>query len=211
MDNITLRSISQNDLDSIVEIHLNAFSDRALAGLGREAVRRYYEWQLQGPHEAIALGIYQDEKLAGFCFGGVFHGSLSGYLQRNKWFLTWRVLTHPWLITAPFFRERISLAWNVLTHHSNSAISQRVIPKKSFGILAIAIDSQIQGAGLGKRLMAETEKIAIGRDFSHMHLTVDINNIQAITFYQNLKWQKLPASDGMWHGAMAKHLERFYE
>ncbi len=212
MENITVRNLSQNNLDSVVNVHLNAFSDRALASLGREAVRRYYEWQLQGPHDAIALGIFQDEKLAGFCFAGVFHGSLSGFLQKDKWFLAWRVITHPWLIVAPFFRERINLAWDVLRRRPNSAVSQPVTPStKSFGILAIAIDPQIQGTGLGKRLMAETEKIAAERDFSRLYLTVDINNIQAIAFYQNLGWQKMPASDGLWHGSMVKYLESVYE
>ena len=212
MENITVRTLNQNNLDSVVNIHLNAFSDRALAGLGREAVRRYYEWQLQGPHNAIALGIFQGEELSGFCFAGVFHGALSGFLQRNKWFLTWRVLTRPWLIAEPFFRERISLAWNVLWHRSVSVISQVVtLPKKSFGILAIAVDPQTQSTGLGKRLMAETEKIAIERGFSHLHLTVDINNIQAIAFYQNLGWQKFLTSDGVWHGSMVKNLIGFCE
>jgi ribosomal protein S18 acetylase RimI-like enzyme len=208
MENITIRTLIEKDLDSVVNIHLNAFTDRALAGLGREAVRRYYEWQLQGPHDAIALGICQGEKFAGFCFAGVFHGSLSGFLQKNKWFLTWRVITHPWLIVAPFFRERISLAWNVMRRHPNLVISQQVTQStKSFGILAIAVDPQIQSAGLGKRLMAETEKIAIERGFSRLHLTVDINNTQAIVFYQNLGWQKLLPSDGKWHGSMIKQLE----
>lgn len=211
MENITIRTLSKKDLDSVVNIHLNAFSDRTLAGLGREAVCRYYEWQLQGPHDAIALGIFQGEKLAGFCFAGVFRGALSGFLQRNKWFLTWRVITHPWLIVAPFFREQISLAWNILMRRSISAVSQPMPLAKSFGILAIAVDPRIQGAGFGKRLMAETEKITAERGFSRLHLTVDINNIQAIAFYQNLDWQKLTASDGVWHGSMVKHLESFYE
>lgn len=207
MENTTILALGKDDLDSVVNIHLNAFSDRALAGLGREAVRRYYEWQLQGPHDAIALGIFQGDKLAGYCFAGVFRGSLSGFLQRNKWFLTWRVITHPWLIAEPFFYERIKIAWNVLWRRSNSTVSQPMMPPKSFGILAIAVAPQMQGTGMGKQLMAETEKIAVERSFSRMHLTVDINNIQAISFYQNLGWQKLPASDGVWRGTMTKHLE----
>ena len=205
MENITIRTLSKNDLDSVVNIHLNAFSGRALACLGREAVRRYYEWQLQGPHDAIALGIFKGEELAGFCFAGVFRGALSGFLQRNKWFLIWHVITHPWLIVAPFFRERISLAWNVLMHRSISVVSQPITQTNSFGILASAVDPRIQGVGLGKRLMAETEKIAVERGFSRLHLTVDIDNIQAIGFYQNLEWQNLPASDGVWHGSMVKY------
>lgn len=210
MEDITIRTLSQKDLDSVVNVHINAFSDRALAGLGREAVLRYYEWQLQGPHDAVALGIFHGAELAGFCFAGVFRGALSGFLQRNRWFLVWQVVTRPWLIVSPFFRERISLAWNVLIRRSNLAVSQTVT-QKSFGILAIAIAPQFQSAGLGKRLMAETEQIAVGRGYFRLHLTVDVKNIQAINFYQNLDWQKLPASDGVWRGSMEKKIVGFYE
>jgi len=38
--------------------------------LGTEAVRRYYEWQLVGPHEVTAISAYINTELVGFCFGG---------------------------------------------------------------------------------------------------------------------------------------------
>lgn len=212
MDQLAIRGLQFQDLQEVTRIHFSAFPKSTLGQLGKRAVTKYYEWQLQGPHDAVALGIFQGEKLAGFCFAGVFRGALSGFLQRNKWFLTWRVITHPWLIAAPFFCERISLAWNVLRRRSNLAVSQpQTPPVKSFGILAIAVDPQIQGAGFGKRLMAETEKLAVERGFSRLHLTVDINNTQAIAFYQRLGWQKSPTSDGGWHGSMAKCIESIHE
>lgn len=211
MKNITMRTLSQNDLVSVVDIHLNTFSDRALAGMGRETVRRYYEWQLLGPHDAIAIGIFQGECLTGFCFAGVFRGALSGFLKNNMWFLAWHILIHPWLISKPFIRERIGLAWNILLRRSVPAVLPSVIPRKSFGILAIAVDPKFQGAGLGKRLMTEIEKVAVEQSFSWLHLTVDVNNSQAIVFYRNLGWQKLLASDGLWHGSMIKSLMGSHE
>ena len=210
MKNITIRALNKNDLSCVANIHIKAFSDRALTELGREAVRRYYEWQLLGPHEAIALGIFQGEDLAGYCFGGVFRGALSGFLQKNKGFLVWQILTHPWLIAAPFFRERMHLALNGLRRSPPSVVLQAITNSKSFGILAIAIDPQFQGIGLGKHLMAEAEQIAINRGFSRLYLTVDINNIQAISFYEDLNWQR-SAPGGVWHGSMVKDLDDFHE
>lgn len=211
MENITIRIIKMTDLDAVVDVHRNAFSDRALTSLGREAVRRYYAWQLCGPHDAIALGIFQSEKLVGFCFAGIFRGATSGFLRKNKWFLIWRVITHPWLIGTPLVRERISLASRLLKYHSTPAVSRSAMPAKSFGILAIAINPLIQGVGVGKRLMIEIEKIAVERGFSNLHLTVDVNNAQAISFYENLGWRKLNRSDGMWYGYMVKSLVALYE
>lgn len=207
MSHTNIRAININDLYFVADIHVNAFSDRALAALGLEAVRRYYEWQLLGPHDAIALGIFQDRHLAGFCFAGVFQGALSGFLQKNKKFLAGRVITHPWLIASPLFRHRIHLAWNVLMKRSVKTTSQPIIPQaKSFGILAIAIDPQVQGNGLGKKLMAEAERVAVARGFSKMHLTVNIHNDQAIAFYEKLGWQKLTSHDETWQVSMSKDL-----
>jgi len=206
MNDAWIRTLQENDLQGVTLIHLAAFPKSALGLLGASVVYRYYQWQMQGPHDAIALGIFQGQKLVGFCFAGVFRGALSGFLQKNKWFLVLRVLTHPWLAATPFFRERLKFAWAVLSRQPARNVSQSVVPANSFGILAIAVDPQIQSVGLGKQLMMETEKIAIERCFSHLHLTVAVDNGQAIAFYNKLGWQKIPAADGAWCGVMMKKL-----
>jgi ribosomal protein S18 acetylase RimI-like enzyme len=208
MEDWTISTLGKEDLTSVALIHRKAFADRALVGLGQEAVRRYYEWQLDGPHDAIALGITQQGKLSGFCFAGVFRGALTGFLRKNMWFLVGRVLIRPWLMASPLFRERLSLAWNVLRRRSFPSALQAAAAPRSFGILAIAVDPEIQGAGLGKGLMAAAEKKARERNFSCMHLTVDVDNAQAIGFYENLGWQRFPGPDGIWHGYMTKYLGR---
>lgn len=208
MEDIDFRPIYQEDLDAVVEIHLNAFPERALAGLGREAIRRYYQWQLEGIHDAVALGCFNSNRMVGYCFAGVYRGSLSGFLRKNRWFLVGRVVTHPWLIFTPLFRERMTLAWNILLRWPDHLVPQIKFPQKSFGILAIAVEPQRQRSGLGRQLMAEIERIATNRDFSRMHLTVDIQNVAAISFYQKMNWQKFPASDGIWYGTMTRCLNR---
>lgn len=199
--------IQPQDLREIARIHLAAFPKSALGQLGEEIVTRYYRWQLQGPHDAVAIGVYCKENLAGFCFGGVFRGALSGFLQRNRNFLVLHILLRPWLIANPLFFERLHLARSVLMGRPASPISSIALPEKSFGILSIAVDPKMQGAGYGKMLMLEIEMIAREKKFSNMHLTVSIDNGQAIRFYEKLGWQKLLASDGTWHGSMTKKLE----
>jgi ribosomal protein S18 acetylase RimI-like enzyme len=90
-------------------------------------------------------------------------------------------------------------------------LSQPATHAKSFGVLAIAVDPQHQGTGLGKRLMVEVESIAAKRGFARLHLTVEVDNSRAIAFYQNLGWTKLPASDGAWRGQMVKSLAGNFE
>jgi ribosomal protein S18 acetylase RimI-like enzyme len=209
MSEIVVRELAKNDLDAVSDVHIRAFEGRALAALGHEAVRRYYHSQLTGPHDAIYLGAFQADNLLGFCFAGVFRGSLSLFLRNHKWFLAWRVFTHPWLIFSSFFRERIILALRVLKFvRAKAAASQQLAPSrvKSFGILAIAVDPGCQGAGVGKQLMQISEQIARQRGFTQMHLTVDVKNVGAIRFYEGLAWQKVVASDGIWHGSMSKKM-----
>jgi hypothetical protein len=93
------RPLVEKDLPAISAIHLAAFPKSALSRLGKGAVRRYYYWLLTGPHpDSFTIGAWQGEQLAGFCFGGKFRGALSGFLRKNRAYLAWRVLTHPWLI-----------------------------------------------------------------------------------------------------------------
>jgi len=81
---IVIRKIQENDLPHVAAVHLLAFPDSALSMLGTEAVRRYYEWQLVGPHEVTAISAYINTELVGFCFGGMFRGALSGFVRNNQ-------------------------------------------------------------------------------------------------------------------------------
>lgn len=211
MNTVLIRNLQVNDLQKVAKIHLMAFPKSALGQLGDEAIVRYYQWQLEGPHDSVSLGLYCEGLLIGFCFAGIFRGALSGFLRKNRFFLIWRVLTHPWLVVTPFFCDRLRLAWTVLTHRSHSVFSFTLAPKKSFGILAIAIDPQMQGEGYGRQLMCEIERIALKRGFLNLHLTVAVENHQAIKFYEKMGWQKLLASDSIWHGSMIKQLEHACE
>src|SRR4051794_28874673 len=106
---IQIGTLAKYNLPNVAALHMRAFPGSALAALGTDAVRRYYAWQLDGPHDVVALGAKRGDKLVGFCFGGVFRGALSGFVQANRGFLVRRVLTHPWLVVNPIFRDRLAL------------------------------------------------------------------------------------------------------
>ena len=149
--------------------------------------------------------------MAGFCFGGIFRGAMSGFLQKNRTYLALRVLTHPWLAFNPLFRDRLVTGLKVLRRFSKpqsspaQAVQASKPKKRSFGILSIAVNPNFQGQGVGKLLMLESEKIARADGFEEMNLSVSTENHQAIGFYEGLGWQKV-ARDGSWHGEMVKPL-----
>ncbi len=206
-DALAIRPLAAGDLPAAAALHLRAFPDSALTALGRESVRRYYDWQLTGPHEAIALGAFVDGALAGFFFGGLFRGAMSGFLRRNRRHLALRVATHPWLLANPLFRERLTSGLRILRRFSQPAAAPGpAAPKpRLFGILSIAVDPRLHGRGIGARLMQEAEACARQRNFPEMQLTVSPENSQAIRFYEGLGWRKEPPGPA-WTGEMRKTL-----
>lgn len=204
---VEIRPLASADLELAARVHLSAFPDSALTALGLESVRRYYDWQLSGPHDVTALSAWCDGEFAGFCFGGVFRGAMSGFLRRNRFYLAWRVLTHPWLALNPLFRDRLTSGLSIYRRFHSPAQSKTPKPaaQPRFGILAIAVNPKFQGRGVGKRLMLVSETAARKGGFALMQLSVNTQNFQAINFYESLGWQKSLKQE-TWKGEMLKTL-----
>jgi ribosomal protein S18 acetylase RimI-like enzyme len=209
-----VRALEMGDVPAVSTIHRAAFPESALSRLGAGVVRRQYEWLLLGPHEVVALGAFDGDQLVGFCFGGVFKGAMSGFLQKNRVFLAWSVITHPWLATDPAFRGRLGEGVRILARYVRRrrrrseglpARQVRASEARSFGILSIAVDPRRQGTGAGKVLMRRSEEIAIERGFRTMDLTVHPENEQAVRFYERRGWERR-VRDGGWDGVMTKRL-----
>jgi ribosomal protein S18 acetylase RimI-like enzyme len=204
-DRIVLRPLSVDDLQKVAEIHRKAFKDSALTKLGLEPVRRYYEWQLTGPHDCFAVGAFEpDDSLIGFCFAGAFKGSLSGFLQKNKKFLVSWLLTHPWLIFNSMVVERIKTVFP-LKRKKSKVTNEPIAHIKSFGILSIAVDPEKQRSGIGKMIMQMVEKEAKERGYRRMNLTVHPSNKDAVAFYEKWGWEKSTGRDE-WVGSMYKDI-----
>jgi len=214
---IIIRDIKHEDLDAISRIHRASFDDRALTQLGQGAVKRYYHWLMIGFAEVYpicATTVYG--KLAGFCFAGVYAGSFSGFLRKNKWYLTLNILLRPWLVFNPLIWEQAKLALKTIkrimkhqdrNYGDNRNDSLEKIKKGShFGILSIAVDPGFQRKGVADLMMREVERGAIENGYSQLNLSVHPENLPAVKFYEKLGWEKnLP--NGRWDGKMFKKLE----
>lgn len=197
------------DLDTIARLHVHAFPDSVLGRLGVEAVRRSYQWQLDGPHDVTALIALDGDRVAGFLFGGVFRGSMIGYLKREKWFLVRQVARHPWIFGRRVGWDRLGLSIKLLARRRAAAVQPEEpasVPRRSFGVLAIAVDPSAQRMGVGRVLMAEAEAQARAGGFTAMHLTVHPENRGAADFYRNGGWVEVPGADGRWEGRMSLSL-----
>lgn len=200
-----LSPLRTQDLAAVAQIHCLAFPSGALTALGSDIVTRYYEWQLTGPHDALALGVYAQGTVVGFCFAGVFWDATSGFLRQNKAALAWHLLRRPWLIANPIVRDRLVAGVRILRRFPRPTKQEPGgrTRTRNFGVLAIAVHPQWAGKGYGKLLMDHAEASARDHGFSQMVLTVDPLNQRAVRFYEGLGWKKTP-QEGKWTGAMHK-------
>ncbi len=216
VNDIRLGEVRVSDMDGVVAVHCAAFPTSAMTKLGREAVRRYYAWQVDGPHETYFQGAWRADELVGFCVGGIHPKAISGFLQRNTAYLAWRVATHPWLVANPLFRGRLSRGLEILkgggaapAPRNASAQGNGSAPpkKRPYDILSIAVHPDTQGTGVGKLLLHQAEEKALENGFHVMTLFVNHDNEQAIKFYERCGWER-SLKDGVWRGSMVKWLNR---
>ena len=92
---LQLLKIESGHLRAVAEIHIKAFPEGALTRLGKEAVRRYYKWQLTGPHDHHFIGAFDAGCLKAFAVGGKSRGALSGFVRQEKYFLAGKMLLNP--------------------------------------------------------------------------------------------------------------------
>lgn len=204
MAEVSVRDAVSDDLAGVARLHLQAFPDSILGELGEEAVRRNYRWQLEGPHDLTALVAVDGGDTLGFLFGGVFRGSTIGFVKAERWFLARRVLTHPKILLRGVGWNRVLLGTRLLARRTPPGQSEapEAVPRRSLGILAIAVDPTTQGRGVGRALMEEATRRAVGRGFESMHLTVHPTNATAVSFYRGLGWVPAAEQDGEWVGRM---------
>lgn len=201
-----IRALGASDLRAVAEVHLAAYRDSALSALGLEAVRRYYAWQLSSARTVAPLGAFRGSSLAGFCVAGEFPAALRGYLRQNRGYLAWRVLTHPWLLGAELFRRQLGHGLLVLTGRGRAAVARDAATSpRSFNVLSIAVHPREARGGLGRRLMAETERVARERGYPCLGLTVRPENAGAVAFYEALGFVREPPGPG-WLGQMYRWL-----
>ncbi len=217
VSDIRFQSLTPEQLPDLVRIHAAAFPESALTRLGNDAVRCYYQWQFEGPHQAAYLGAWVDGVAAGFCIGGVFQGALSGFLARYRWRLGWRLLVQPWLWANAEVRAAVGLAVRRLLARVVPSPAAPTAPATenesrapAFGILALAVLPEFRRHRLGSRLMQALEEEARRRGFREMILTVNPRNTPAVAFYDRLGWERVSAGN-IWQGTMRKSLANLGE
>ncbi len=211
-DNISIKKINSTDIQEISLIHIASFKKSLLTHLGINIVKQYYEWQLMSSDKVYPYGVFLNQKLVGYCFGGSFRVALGGFLLRNKNVICYSLIKRPWVLLKPIFIKKIIKGITVLVrfmkikkNEEETLLSKK---RKNFGILAIATNPDFRGEGFGKILMKYSEKIAQKKSYNKIQLSVSPKNVNAINFYLNLGYKKVNHSrEDLWDGNMEKTID----
>jgi ribosomal protein S18 acetylase RimI-like enzyme len=204
---VEISQITFDNLESIASIHGEAFKDSALTRLGILPTKKYYESLLFKSTDNCNLGAFSDQQLRGFCFSGNYSGSLSQFLTKNKEFLFRWILFHPWLIFDKTILNKILVSINIIKKTYRPP-QHPPIKKKSFGILAIAVDPKYQKMGIGRHLLSEVESRAEKLGYEYMHLTVHPENLPSIEFYEKNGFVRRKKEKEEWAGLMEKEIQK---
>lgn len=205
---IEIQTLGKEHLRQISRIHAAAFPDGIWTKLGDTVVRRFYLWHLEGPHEAAEMiGAFTGGNCAGFILTGVFNGSTTGFIKKNRGLLMQKIILRPHLAFDEVFRERFGRGFKLFRRTFQKTPLKKAAgeKQKSYGFLSMGVLPEFRNLGIGTALMRKAEERAAERGYGTAHFTVNPANAGAIRIYEKLGWQK-SLDNGDWKGIMKKNI-----
>lgn len=177
---LKIRPALLSDVTTIVDIHCSAFEGFFLTSLGGGFLTLYYSCFIKSD-ETVILCAEEDEKLLGFSAATKVCKGFNGRLIKANALKFMMVGLRLLFINPPAL---VRLVKNFTKK------SDEVKDDESYGELySIAVNADAQGKGVGKALLAETEKQI---DIEKLSLTTDYyNNESTIAFYQKCGYKVL--------------------
>jgi ribosomal protein S18 acetylase RimI-like enzyme len=158
------RRLNNNDISEVTRVHLKAFADFFLTKLGESFLLLYYK-SLINNNTGFGFGVFNDEgRLLGFSVATTCPRGFNRNLIINNF--------------VPFLIAGIRL---LLTKPKSLVRLYRNLSKNGFKdddcdyaeLYSIAVDPEMQGKGVGKILLRNTENEALRAGCQRMTLTTD--------------------------------------
>lgn len=179
---IEIREINQSEIRDVVEIHKKAFKNFFLTELGDKFLSLYYNC-VSKHSDGIVLGIYENEKMLGFCAATRLSADFNRRLIKKD-FLKFGLEGVKLLFSKPKAVLRLS---------QNLTKKGEVDDDGNYAeLLSIGVDPSIQGKGLGGKLLGELEHVFRLKHVMRISLTTDFcDNKKAIGFYKSLGYNPM--------------------
>lgn len=178
-----IRKATINDVDTIVEIHLNAFEGFFLTSLGAEFLRFYYSCFVRS-NETVTMIAEENGVIYGFSASSKFCKGFNSRLIKSN-LIAFGLLSFKLLLIKPI--SLLRLVKNL------SKKGEDVIDNEDYAELySIGVCKSAQGKGVGKMLLLKSEQVMKEEGVTRVSLTTDFdNNEQAVGFYHSMGYETL--------------------
>ena len=178
-----IRKADKKDIESIVEIHCDAFKDFFLTSLGKDFLTFYYTSFIKSK-ETVSMVAEDEGNVVGFSAATKLCKGFNIRLIKQNLF-SFSLLSIKLLFTNP--EALIRLVKN-LTKKGDSVEDYEDYAE----LYSIGVDSRQQGKGVGKKLLAKTEIVLKEEGVERVSLTTDYdNNESAVGFYHSMGYETL--------------------
>lgn len=177
------RRATQNDVESIVKIHIDAFKGFFLTTLGYGFLKFYYTCFIRNS-ETVTMISEEDGIVYGFAAATKYSKGFNSRLIKSQLF-AFTILSLKLLFTTPTSLLRLT---KNLTKKAESVDNDEDYAE----LYSIGVSTNAQGKGVGKFLLAATETEMKLQGVKNLSLTTDYNNNeQAIGFYHTMGYHTL--------------------
>lgn len=178
-----IRKATINDVDTIVEIHLNVFEGFFLTSLGAEFLRFYYSCFVRS-NETVTMIAEENGVIYGFSASSKFCKGFNSRLIKSN-LIAFGLLSFKLLLIKPI--SLLRLVKNL------SKKGENVIDNEDYAELySIGVCKSAQGKGVGKMLLLKSEQVMKEEGVTRVSLTTDFdNNEQAVGFYHSMGYETL--------------------
>ena len=180
---MNIRKATINDVDTIVEIHLDAFKGFFLTSLGSDFLKFYYTCFVKSC-ETVTMVAEEEGIVYGFSASTKVCKGFNSRLIKNNLF-AFGMLSLKMLFTSP--KALIRLAKNLTKK------GEGVEDNEDYAELySIGVSKSAQGKGVGKKLLTASEEILKKEGVRRVSLTTDFDhNEQAVGFYHSMGYETL--------------------
>lgn len=173
-----IRYITKSEIPSIIDVHNKSFKNFFLTELGPNFLYAYYDG-IRKDIGGILLGYFSDGKLYGFCAASLQSKGYNTTLIKNN-IVRFSVVGFRILFSKP--SALIRLVKN---------LSKTQVKAKDDGdyaeLFSIATVPEMQGKGIGRKLLIELEQDLKDKGVSKLSLTTDYyRNESTLAFYKKM-------------------------
>lgn len=180
---MNIRKATINDVDNIVEIHLDAFKGFFLTSLGSAFLKFYYTCFVKSS-ETVTMVAEEEGIVYGFSASTKVCKGFNSRLIKSNLF-AFGMLSLKMLFSSP--KSLIRLAKNLTKK------GEGVEDNEDYAELySIGVSKSAQGKGVGKKLLTVSQEILKKEGVRRVSLTTDFDhNEQAVGFYHSMGYETL--------------------